>query len=88
MSLLEPFHIREGEEPKRPPPVLLHDAEAWDVEKVLTDKMYRKRRYYLVRWVEYPPEEDTWEPECHGPSPIRLCASGFAFENILKSVGS
>ena len=63
VSLLEPFHIREGEEPKRPPPVLLHDAEAWDVEKVLNDKMYRKQRYYLVRWEEYPPEEDTWEPE-------------------------
>ena len=63
VSLLEPFHIREGEEPKRPPPVLLRDAEAWVVEKVLNDKLYRQRRCYLVRWEEYPPEDDTWEPE-------------------------
>ena len=63
ISLLEPSHIREGKEPKRPPPVLLRDAEAWEVEKILNDKLYRQRRYYLVRWEGYPPEGDTWEPE-------------------------
>ena len=63
VSLLEPFHIREGEESERPPPVLLNNVGEFEVERLLDDKLYRKNRKYLVRWKAYPPDEDIWEPE-------------------------
>lgn len=32
------------------------------VEKLLKKRIYKGREEYLVRWLNYPPEEDTWEP--------------------------
>ena len=56
----------------RPPPVVLADGEIeYDVERILDDRTTKKRggngtchaRQFLVRWVGYGPEHDTWEPE-------------------------
>ena len=39
----------------------------WEVEKLLHQRKIRRGRswitQYLVRWLTYSPESDTWEPE-------------------------
>ena len=37
----------------------------WPVEKILAERQAEKRKEYLVKWVGYGDEENTWEPERH-----------------------
>ena len=59
-SLLKPF--RGDPATIRPPPELIEGGEEYDVEKVLAKRKRRGKVQYLVSWVGYPPEENTWEP--------------------------
>ena len=36
--------------------------EEWEVEKVLKDRIYRKKRQFLIHWKGYDEIEATWEP--------------------------
>ena len=36
--------------------------EVYDVEKILDCKMIRKKMHYLVKWLDYPHSENSWEP--------------------------
>jgi hypothetical protein len=78
MSLLQPWH-EDAEFPAhqptltRPPPVN-EDENRFKVDRLL-DK--RTRRYgrgqrveYLVRWLGYGPEDDTWEPAANVDSDL------------------
>jgi hypothetical protein len=65
VSLLRPFkesstNIRD---PQSPPPdaVLINGQEEFEIEKILTERLYYRRKQYLVQWKGY--EEPTWEPE-------------------------
>jgi hypothetical protein len=67
-KLLQPWKppthkIQERNE--RPPPEILEEAEEYEVEEVLDERLNRrrKRREWLVKWKGYPSEENTWEPE-------------------------
>jgi hypothetical protein len=72
-SLLKPyqdgsveFPDRELQLPQRPPPDILPDGEeAWEVEIILDERMSRGVRQYYVKWLGFPSEENTWEPEDH-----------------------
>ena len=46
----------------RPPPELKEGGEFYKVDKVLTNWKHQGKIQYLVSWVRYPPEENTWEP--------------------------
>ena len=49
----------------RQPPVIEQDSngdQEWAVESIVAQRRYRRRDEYLVAWVGYPPEENTWEP--------------------------
>lgn len=35
----------------------------YEVEKIINYKIYRNKKYYLVKWLCYPIYESTWEPK-------------------------
>ena len=46
-----------------PPPLLqLADGPEYEVASILDSKIVRKKLYYLVDWLGYPPSHRTWEP--------------------------
>jgi hypothetical protein len=53
-----PYHARPA------PAVEGTDAEPeWDVEAILNKRTRGRKTYYLVKWIGYPMEEASWEPE-------------------------
>src|ERR1700731_5289782 len=58
-TLLQPFR---GDPSKiRPPPELKEGGEFYEVDKILAKRKCWGKVQYLVSWVGYPPEENTWE---------------------------
>ena len=55
-----------------PPPDLIDGEEEWEVEEILRDRQYRRKRQYLIRWRGYAPAHDSWvdESELHAPDLI------------------
>lgn len=50
--------------PDRPPPVVTdEDSEEYEVEAVLDERLHRKRKQYLIKWLGYPAHEATWVDE-------------------------
>lgn len=41
------------------------DDDDYEVEKILDHKMQKGKRFFLVRWTGFGPEEDSWEPEAN-----------------------
>ena len=35
----------------------------YEVEKIITRKYYKNKKYYLIKWLCYPITEATWEPK-------------------------
>jgi len=61
-SLLYPYKedtIEDCIQP-RPPPVVADDGEGYEVEEILDSRVKRKRFQYLVKWVGYPHEDNSW----------------------------
>jgi hypothetical protein len=66
VSLLKAYFTDGALQPP-PPPVLLNDTLAYEVEKILLHRSVKRGsksvKEYLVKWVGYGPENNTWEPE-------------------------
>ncbi|EDN09807.1 hypothetical protein HCAG_06974 [Histoplasma mississippiense (nom. inval.)] len=62
VTLLEPYYQRPGEEPKKPPGILLEGRTEYFVEAILDKRLHRNKEQYLVKWEGYPNTENTWEP--------------------------
>jgi hypothetical protein len=60
VSLLEPYHRREGVEP--PGLTLLDDDEVFDVEAILDERELRGEHQFLIKWDGYTKAHNTWEP--------------------------
>src|SRR5579863_8277355 len=74
-SLLSPYKEMEyhGTNFLEPPPIEIEGGELeWEVEKILRDRTYRKKKQYLVRWKDYLPAHDSWvdESDLHAPKLI------------------
>ena len=35
----------------------------YEVEKIITRKFFKSKKYYLIKWLCYPIYESTWEPK-------------------------
>jgi Chromo (CHRromatin Organisation MOdifier) domain len=70
-SLLTPYKETEKHSPNflEPPPDLINGEEEWEVEKILKDQQYRRKKQYLVQWKGYALAHDSWvdESELHAP---------------------
>src|SRR5487761_1460366 len=65
-SLLTPFRETEMHGPNflEPPPVDIEGGEPeWEVEKILGDRIHRRKKQYLIRWKDYSPAHDEWVDE-------------------------
>jgi hypothetical protein len=66
ISLLKPYHASDRHETP-PPPEFIDDQLEYEVETILDHreikKGRKKTRQYLIRWLGYGAEYDTWEPE-------------------------
>jgi hypothetical protein len=63
VSLLEPYHRREGAQESLPPPELIECEEEWEVEEILAKRMRQGSLWYKVRWKDWGAEYDQWIPE-------------------------
>ena len=37
--------------------------DLYEVEKIITSKYYKSKKYYLIKWLCYPINQSTWEPK-------------------------
>ena len=64
ISLLEPFiesELLDRENPI-PPAVVVDGYPEYEVESILDSKYYRGKLFYLVNWVGYGINDQSWEP--------------------------
>ena len=38
-------------------------SNVYEVEKIINCKIYKNKKYYLIKWLFYPISQSTWEPE-------------------------
>jgi len=71
VDLLIPFHETKehGANYTQPPPELIDGEEEYEVQEIIKDRLFRRKRQYLVRWKGYAPTEDSWvdEKDLHSP---------------------
>jgi hypothetical protein len=64
VSKLERYR-RDGNVQPPPPAEMLEGEDEYEVDKILDHRKSRRSYEFLVRWVGYSPEHDTWEPEAN-----------------------
>ena len=60
VSLLEPYHQREGSETIVIQPDLKDEEGEYEVEQILARRIRRNKKEWLVRWAGYSPADDQW----------------------------
>jgi hypothetical protein len=64
-SLLTPYNETPAHGPNflEPPPDLIKGELEWEVEQILGNRTYRKKKQYLIQWKGYAPAHDSWQDE-------------------------
>jgi Chromo (CHRromatin Organisation MOdifier) domain len=65
VSLLTPYNETPAHGPNflEPPLDLIEGELEWEVEQILGDRTYRKKKQYLIQWKGYAPAHDSWQDE-------------------------
>ena len=75
IDLLSPYHETDsyGEAFPQPPPDLIEGQEEYEVEEIISDRMIRRKRQYLVKWKGYPSSENSWvaAQDLHAPQLLK-----------------
>jgi hypothetical protein len=75
VDLLSPYQQSEsyGEAFPQPPPDLIEGEEEYEVEDIISDRMIRRKRQYLVKWKGYPSSENSWvaAKDLHAPGLLK-----------------
>ena len=85
--LLTPYNAPEfpsQAQPLPPPPTIDDNHLEYEVEAILDVKKVGHRVRYLVKWLGYPIEENTWEPHCNLTN-VTLVLQDF-FHHYLEKV--
>ncbi len=74
--LLTPYSETKehGENYSRPPPNLMQDIEQYEIEAIRSNQHHGKGKQlqYLIKWLEYPESNNTWEPVGNLQTPLLL----------------
>jgi hypothetical protein len=62
VDLLTPYHETEehGQNYIQPPPELIDGEEEYQVEEIIDERMHRRKKQYLIKWLGYPVSENSW----------------------------
>jgi Chromo (CHRromatin Organisation MOdifier) domain len=60
VSLLDPYHARDGAFPKSAP-IPIDGEDEWQIEFIQAKHTRKGKTEYLVRWTGYSPANDSWE---------------------------
>jgi Chromo (CHRromatin Organisation MOdifier) domain len=65
MSLLTPYNETPAHGPNilEPLPDLIEGKPEWEVEQILGNRTYCKKKQYLIQWKGYAPAHDSWQTE-------------------------
>ena len=45
-----------------PPPEIINDNKQYEIEEIINSQKWHRKLYYLVKWLRYPHDENTWIP--------------------------
>jgi len=65
-------HGMDDQEEPAEPIVDLDGEDTYEPEAILDVRLRRKKEQYLIKWVGYPPEENSWEPLEHLENAMEL----------------
>ena len=62
VDLLTPFHETKehGANYPRPPPETIDGDEEFEVEEIIDERTFRRKKQYLVKWLGYPVSDNSW----------------------------
>ena len=72
VSLLKPYRS-DGRIQPAPPAHIMDGEEEYEVEQILAHRLKGKGTEFLIKWMGYGPEHNTWEPEAnveHAPEKL------------------
>ena len=56
----EPSYPGQQDNSTRPPPEIIDDDEEYEIEEIIDSRRQHGKLYYLVHWLGYPQDEDSW----------------------------
>jgi len=59
----EPSYPGQQDNSTRPPPEIIDDDEEYEIEEIIDSRKWQGKLYYLVHWLGYPQDEDSWIPK-------------------------
>jgi hypothetical protein len=62
VDLLTPFHETKehGQNYPQPLPEVIDGEEEFEVEEIIDERTYQKKKQYLVKWSGYPTSDNSW----------------------------